>query len=93
VWIASSKRFIAIWRNTAATAPSRRAGQEVEPLGGAGRALQQPLEHDVLAEDRRRLGEGQRGGEVEDALRRASVACTPWPSSWAIVSTSCGREV
>ena len=46
-----------------------RAREQVEPLRRAGRPLEQALEHDVLAEDRGRLGERQRGGEVVDALR------------------------
>jgi hypothetical protein len=46
-----------------------RPGEQVEPLCRARRPLEQPLEHDVLAEDRRRLRERQRRREMEDPLR------------------------
>ena len=71
-----------------------RSAEQREPLGVVGGLLQQPLEDDRLAEDRGGLGDRQRGRELEDARAGAtSDAWTPWPSSWAIVSTSPGREV
>ncbi len=77
--MASSKRFIATWRNTAATAPSSAPASRSSRSAGARRPLQQALEHDVLAEDRGGLGERQRGGEVVDALgaRQRGVHAVP----------------
>ena len=56
-----------------------RLGQEREPGGGVGRVGEQPLEHDRLAEDRRGLGQGQRGRELEQALVAGEVGVDAVP--------------
>ncbi len=45
-----------------------RLGQEREARSGVGRFVEEPLEHDRLAEDRRRLGDRERSRYLEDAL-------------------------
>ena len=64
-------------------------GQQRQARLRRRRLLEQPAEDDRLAEHGRGLGHasaawpcGRRPGG------RASAACTPWPSSWASVSTS-----
>ena len=91
-WTRSSKRFIATWRKTAATAPSSDSASSDSRAVASG-ALEQPLEHDRLAEDRRGLGDGERVANSKIPFGRASAACTPWPSSWAMISTSIGSDV
>ena len=46
-----------------------RVGEQREPRRRVGRLAEHPAEDDRLAEDRRRLGDRQRGRELEDALR------------------------
>ena len=56
VWIASSKRFIAIWRNTVAIWSSRFDASSASRSLRIGDLLEQPAERDRLAEHRRGLG-------------------------------------
>ena len=63
-----SNRFIAIWRNTVAIAPSTRSASSAEPALVVGDLGEHPPEHQLLAEHRRGLGERQRRRLVEHAL-------------------------
>ena len=77
VWTRCSKRFIAIWRKTVAIAPSIRSASRREPRVVVGRLVEQPLEHERLAEHRGGLGQRQRRRLVEDALRLGERGVQP----------------
>ena len=52
-------------------------GEQRQPGRRVGRVREQPSEGDGLAEHRRGLGEGQRGGLVEDPLLAGEVGVQP----------------
>ena len=86
---ASSKRFIAIWRKTVAIEPSIDSASSDSRDSGVGR----PARAGGRRRASRRTPTRSRPASAACAAggRRAgaaSAACTPWPSSWASVSTS-----
>ena len=73
VCIASSKRFIAIWRNTVAIWSSRFDASSASRSCGSVDLFEQAAERDRLAEHRRGLGQRQRRRLVEHALPAREV--------------------
>ena len=71
LWIASSKRFIAVWRNTVAIWSSRFDASSARRSCGSSISVEQTAERDGLAEHRRGLRERERRRLVEHALRHA----------------------
>ena len=61
---------MATWRKTVAIEPSMLSASSARRDSAELGLLEQPPEHDRLAEHRRGLGQRQRRALVEDALRR-----------------------
>ena len=93
VWMRCSNRFIAIWRNTAATAPSSDSASSDSRAAASGASPSS--RSSTIVSPKIDAVSATVSGVVNSnmPLGRASAACTPWPSSWAMVSTSPGREV
>ncbi len=87
VWIACSKRFIAIWRKTVGDGVVDPADEQVEQRARIVLALLQLLEGERLGEDGRGLGERQRRARVQQPESCASAPWSPCPSSCASVRT------
>ena len=88
MWIASSKRFIATWRNTAATAPSSEPASSDSRSAAPG--ARSSSRSSTIVSPKIEAVSAIVSGVVNWKIPcgRASDACTPWPSSCAITSTS-----
>ena len=88
VCMACSKRFMAIWRNTAATAPSSDPASSDSRSAGPG--ARSSSRSSTIVSPKIDAVSAMVSGPVNWKMPcgPASEACTPWPSSCASVSTS-----
>ncbi len=88
VWASSSKRFIAVWRNTVAIAPSTLRASS-DSRDSAGSASSSSRANMICSPNTEAVSAIVSGVDIcRIPCRAASAPCTPWPSSWASVRTS-----